>query len=455
MIPTTPQRLNWSQRLSYAAPAFALAAVGLPIFIYIPKFYTDVVGVNVSIFGVIFLAVRTFDAITDPLMGVISDRSRFRWGRRRPYIAYGSIPLGISIWMLYAPPHTLNEFGATIWLIVSVFLLFSAWTAVTVPYESLGLELSEDYDERTTILGIREALLFLGTLLAVASPPALAAIMGLEESQAGERDRYFWFATLYGPAVILTCWLCALKVRERSAPIRPTESITPQSAAHVLKNRPFRILLLSYTVSAFGSTLPATLLPYYVTYVLRSDKIPLYLLSYFVTGVVCLPVWVRLSNKLGKKTTWLIAMSVNTLPFSLVPLLRPGDEWGYGLIVVACGLAAAAVVAIPSSMQADVLDYDEMMTGQRREGQYMGLWSISKKLSAALGVGLALPTLDLVGYVPNVAQTPQVLFVLTLLYVAVPVVCNVIAIFLALPYPIDRKEHAEIRQTIQTRKNRS
>lgn len=356
--------------------------------------------------------------------------------------------------MLYAPPSHLGQFGATIWLIISVFLLFSAWTAVTVPYESLGLELSEEYDERTTILGIREALLFLGTLLAVASPPAIATLMGFADTHQGERDRYFWFAAVYGPAVIITCWTCAIFVRERTNPVRQVESITAKSAAHVLKNRPFRILLLSYTVSAFGSTLPATLLPYYVTYVLKSDKIPVYLLSYFVTGVVCLPFWVRLSNKLGKKTTWLFAMAVNTLPFSLVPLLRAGDELGYGLIVVACGLAAAAVVAIPSSMQADVLDYDEMMTGQRREGQYMGLWSISKKMSAVLGVGLALPILDSVGYVPNMPQSPQVLSVLTLLYVAVPVVCNVIAIFLALPYPIDRKEHAEIRQTIRNQRNR-
>ena len=173
---------------------------------------------------------------------------------------------------------------------------------------------------------------------------------------------------------------------------------------------------------------------------------------YFVTGVLFLPGWVGVSKKLGKKWTWIVSMGVNTGAFVGVFFLGPGDVWVYGILVFLSGIGLGATLAIPSAMQADVIDYDELLSGERREGHYIGLWSITKKLAAALGVGVALSILGSVGYTPNVEQSEEVLLTLRLLYALVPSVCNIVALLGALAYPISRKRHEDIRAAIAEKK---
>jgi GPH family glycoside/pentoside/hexuronide:cation symporter len=171
-----------------------------------------------------------------------------------------------------------------------------------------------------------------------------------------------------------------------------------------------------------------------------------------VTGILFLPAWVFLSQKIGKKYTWIASMAVNTGAFVGVFFLGPGDALIYGVLVVFSGIGFGATLAIPSAMQADVIDYDELLSRKRREGQYIGIWSIAKKLAAALGVGISLSLLGISGYSPNVAQSEQVLFSLRLLYSLVPSVCNFMALLIALAYPINSTRHAEIRSAIERRR---
>ena len=218
------------------------------------------------------------------------------------------------------------------------------------------------------------------------------------------------------------------------------------------QNRPFIILLISYIVAAFGSNLPATLILYYVEYVLQSKQADLFLLIYFVTGVLFLPGWIYMARKLEKKVTWLAAMAINTGAFTGVFFLGPGDVHIYGVLVFLSGIGFGATLAIPSAMQADVIDYDELLSGQRREGQYIGIWSIAKKLAAALGVGVALSVLGAVGYTPNVEQSEQVQFTLRVLYALVPSLCNIAAFVIALAYPVSRRIHKDILAAIGERR---
>jgi GPH family glycoside/pentoside/hexuronide:cation symporter len=211
-------------------------------------------------------------------------------------------------------------------------------------------------------------------------------------------------------------------------------------------------LLVSYVAAAFGNNLPATLILYYVQYVLGSEQADLFLLIYFVTGILFLPGWVLLARKLEKKVTWLAAMAINTGAFIGVFFLGPGDAPIYGVLVFLSGIGFGATIAIPSAMQADVIDYDELLSGKRREGLYVGVWSVTKKLAAALGVGAALTILGQVGYVPNTDQTQQVQFALRVLYALVPSLCNMAAFFIALSYPITRGVHREILAAIAERR---
>ena len=229
------------KKLAYAAPAFALAVVGIPIYVYLPKFYTDVVGIDIAALGTILASVRIFDAVTDPLMGYISDRTVSRFGRRRPYIAAGAVFVALFIYLLFNPPQGSPSFE-TFWFGICSYALFLVWTVVTVPYESLGPELTFDYDERNALFGLRDGLLIAGTLAAAASPAAVQYLFGLSPDAEGERVKFFWIAVIYAPLVIGSAWWCAWAIRERPSRKRSAAGIL-SGLRLVFRNRPFMILL--------------------------------------------------------------------------------------------------------------------------------------------------------------------------------------------------------------------
>jgi len=450
MASSDTHRLRLSVKLAYAAPAFALAVVGIPIYVYIPKFYTDVMGMDIALLGILLFSVRLFDAVTDPLIGGLSDKAETRFGRRRPFIAVGSFLVAGAMVMLFTPP-VMSPGMTAVWFGVSIYALFLFWTAVVVPYESLGPEITFDYDERTELFGLRDGFLIAGTLMAASSPALVRWIFGVPKTPSGEASVFFLLGILYAPLLIITCWWCIATIKELSPIQKQRLPGLLGSLRETLKNRPFLILLASYTVSAIGSSLPATLILYYVEYVLRSKMADFFLLLYFATGIVFLPLWVHLAKKIGKKSAWIISMTVNTGAFTGVFFLGPGDVTAYGVLVFLSGIGFGATLALPSAMQADVIDYDELLTGTRREGHYIGIWSISKKLAAAVGIGVGLSILGAVGYTPNVEQKESVLLTLRVLYAGVPSLCNALALVIALFYPISGKKHRDIRSAVERR----
>lgn len=446
------ERVRLGLRISYALPALALAVVGIPVYVYMPKFYTDVMGLSAASAGSVLLAVRLFDALSDPLCGWISDRTRTSLGRRRPYILFGAFPLAASLWGLFHPPAWSGD-PLRWWFSICVFAVFLFWTIVEVPYEALGPEITLDYDERTRLLGLRDGFVLAGILMAAAFPALLGAFLPLPETGEGERTTFRLMGALYAPFLVAACIVCATRVHERhplgSWPAAPLSF--RQNLKASLKNRPFVILLFAYTVSAFGSNLPATLILYYVQYVLGSAKADVYLMIYFVTGIVFLPAWIRLATAFGKKEAWMAAMAINTSAFAGVFFLGRGDEVLYAGLVFLSGMGFGGTVALPSAMQADVIDYHQWLTGERLEGFYIGVWSVAKKLAAAVGVGAALMLLGHAGYEPNVVQSEPVLVRLRLLYALVPSLCNAFAMAVAWAYPLDRKTHAALRRALSER----
>ncbi len=446
------QKVPFIMKVAYAAPAYALAVVGIPVYVYLPKFYTDVVGINVVLLGYILFSVRIFDAVTDPVIGYLSDRTKTRFGRRRPYIAIGSIFIAATMVMLFNPPRA-TPMVETVWFGISIYLLFLFWTVVTVPYESLGPEITFDYHERTSLFGIRDGFLIAGTLAAASAPALVQWLFGLAGDADGERSKFFLISIMYAPLLIGTAWWCVSMIKEKAQDARPHVNGIFAGLRQVTRNRPFLILLVAYTISAIGNNLPATLILFYVQYVLQSDLADFFLLLYFVTGIIFLPGWIYIARRTGKKAAWLTSMAINSGAFVGVFFLGPGDDLIYGVLVFLSGIGFGATLAIPSAIQADVIDYDELLTGERREGQYIGLWSISKKLAAAVGIGAGLSILGMAGYTPNVEQTQQVQLVLRTMYALVPSVCNLLGLMIALAYPIDDKIHQGIRQAIVRRRS--
>jgi GPH family glycoside/pentoside/hexuronide:cation symporter len=444
--------LSLRTRIAYGVPNFGLALVGVPILVYLPRFYSDVMGVSVAWLGVVFVAGRIIDAVTDPVMGVLSDRSRSARGRRRPWILWGCLPLALLTVALYVPPERLSDAATTVWASLVILGWFLAYTVVNVPYRALGPELSDDYDERTALFSIREGMLVLGTAVAAVGPGVIGLVLGLEDGQ-GERMRFAVYVAATTPILVITCLTCGLRVKERFA----GQAAAPTTLAGVVgqmrqafANRPFVILLSAFVVIALGSSLPVVLISYFLTYWLDAGPLlPLFLLIYFGVGMACLPGWVWLSRRRGKKITWLAAMAINTGFFAFVSLLGPGQALAYGILVAFSGIGGVAVLAMPYAMQADVIDHDELLTGERREGLYGGLWSIAEKTAAGVGLGVAMLALDVAGYRPNQEQTPQVLDVLRLIYIGVPCLCTTTGFLIALRYPLDRAAHQAIAAELE------
>jgi GPH family glycoside/pentoside/hexuronide:cation symporter len=444
-------KVSFWKKIAYAAPAYALAVIGIPVYVYIPKFYTDVVGINVILLGYILFSVRIFDAVTDPVIGYLSDRTTTRFGRRRPYIAVGSVFIAVMMFLLFNPPQATPAFE-TVWFGVFIYALFLFWTIVTVPYESLGPEITFDYQDRISLFGIRDGFLIAGTLAAASAPALIQWLFGFSGDAADERAKFFWISIVYAPLLIGTAWWCTLAIKELHPQPKKEVLGLLSGLRQVAHNRPFMVLLAAYTISAIGNNLPATLILFYVQYVLQSDLADFFLLLYFVSGIIFLPGWIFIAKRTGKKPAWLASMAINTGAFVGVFFLGPGDTIFYGILVFLSGIGFGATLAIPSAIQADVIDYDELLTGERREGQYIGLWSISKKLAAAIGIGAGLSMLGMAGYTPNVDQTPHVQLVLRILYALIPSLCNLLGLIIALAYPINEKIHTEIRQSIENRR---
>lgn len=438
-----PVRLSTS--IIYALPAFGLALMGVTFYVLLPKFYTDTVGISGTVLGVIILASRVWDGVLDPTLGYLSDRTQSRYGRRKPWMGLATIPLLVLFSALLYP----QLFGDSVLALGLVtFLFFVFWTAVAVPYQSLGAELSVSYTERTKVLAFRDGALVFGTLGAVIIPEILAGAGIIEP-----RNRFAALAGIYSVVLFATLALCLVYVPERRwrEDQRPTGPILLNLRA-IAKNKPFMILLIAYIIGGFGSQLPATLFLYYVQYVLESDRGPLFLLLYFGVGFLFLPMWVWLARRFGKKESWIAAMTVNAGSFVGVLFLGAGEIGWYTLIVVCSGIGFGGTLALPSSMQADVIDYGELQTGTRQEGQITGLWLVANKFSAALGAGLALPLIELSGYVPNAAQPEAVVSMLRWLYGGVPCLCYGLAIFVACYYPINAKSFERIRSELASRR---
>ena len=230
----------------------------------------------------------------------------------------------------------------------------------------------------------------------------------------------------------------------------PTTAILPSVAQQ--QQTVVEVATQAELIAAIGSNLPATLIPYYVDYVIGDPNVEQYLLLYFLTGVVLLPFWVRLAKRVGKKPAWLAAAALNSLTFAGVFFLGPGDSESYAILVIASGLGFGATLALPSAMQADVIDYEELRSGERKEGEIIGLWAVSKKLAAAFGVFLAFPILGAVGYVPNAAQPEAVVLTLKILYALVPSLFNLLGLWVAWHYPIDKAAHEKILEAVRARR---
>lgn len=431
----------------YALPAFALAMPTIPLYVYLPTFYAETLGLGLTATGAALLLARAIDVISDPLIGIASDRLRFRSGRRRPWVLLGAVIAGVGLIRLLDPAEGADATYLAIWSVV----LFLGWTLIAVPYSAWGAELSGDYAERARITGTREALTIAGVLAAGAAP-AIAA--GLGGSEADGLAAVGWLAVATGlPAILLLVW----RVPD-PLPGAASVSIPLRLAAleDLRANRPFVRLLSGWFINGLANGLPSVLFPLYVQYGLEAGATMrgVLIMSYFLAGIGAIPLWVWLSRRFGKHRAWCFAMILACAAFIWVPVLGPGDTAAFFVICLVTGMALGADMALPPAMQADVIDLDTFRTGQERAGLFFALWSMSTKLALAASVGVAFPALAAFGFTVGADNTAAALLALAVIYALVPTVLKIIAIGIIWNHPIDQRRQSIIRRRLASRARR-
>ncbi len=436
------RRVTLFQTFLYGLPGLPLAAASIPLVIYLPTYYARELAIDLTLLGQLLLLARLWDVVSDPVIGLLTDHTRSRFGRRRPWLVAGTPVVLLGLWHLFVPSAGTGPGGLFLWAIV----LYMGWTMVTLPHQSWGAELSSDYNTRTRISGFREGAQIAGIVLACALP--LVTQQGIESLSGSALRGLAWFVVIALPVTVL---LAIAFIPD--PPETTVQKVDWREGWRALRdNKPFRRLLLAYLINGVANGLPATLFLLFVGEVLLiPERTPILLLVYFMSGVVAVPAWVALSARIGKHRAWSGSMLWNCLIFLAVPFLGPGDFWPYMLVCVLSGLSLGADLALPAAMQADVVDVDRAATGAQRTGLYFALWAMGTKLALALAVGIAFPALGAMGFVAQSGgNTPQVLFALSAFYGLVPIAFKLLATALVWNFPLDAGAQAELRRKVET-----
>jgi len=429
-------RLRKSQLWLYGLPGLPLAALGLPLYIYLPTFYATEIGLGLALVGGLLLLARVTDVLSDPFIGWLSDHLPFK--RPRKWLMLLGAPLlMLAISALFMPP---DDAGGG-WLFGWSLVVYLAWTMITLAYSAWGAELSDDYDYRSHITASREGFILLGTLLAAGLPLAF----GLASTQTGEILHLL--AVFLLVLLPISLFLSLSLVPEY--PRREKALAILQGMQLLRQNQAFMRLIAAYLLNGLANGLPATLFLLFVTHVLQvPDLFGVLLGLYFVFGILGLPLGVWLSQRLNKHKVWSLSMLWACLIFMWVPFLGVGDFWPFLIICCLSGLSLGIDMALPAAIQADVIDLDSSQGGGQRSGLFFGLWGMTSKLALALAVGLSFPVLALGGFQGEEIAAGNTLL-LALLYGGLPIPFKLAAARMMWHFSLDRQTHRQLREQLK------
>ena len=450
------RKVTLGTTIAYGMPGLGAGYMYLLMSLYVMKFSTDVLLIAPAVMGVIFSISRIWDAVSDPIAGYLSDRTTFKFGRRRTWMLISFIPISFGFLAVFSPPESIQGQSLDLWMMIAILSFYSAITLLNVPHMALGAELSEDYHERTRLFGVRHIGFTLGSILALVS---MSFLISEENNPDGDVRQLAGSLAFYAiGAMSLMIFFAVSKLKENPEFQNRVNKNPFKAFRDVWINPHAKILIIVLFIENLGGAVIGVLTLYVTQYIVEAPAwAPLIIFAYMLPSALSVPLWIPLSRRFGKIRLWVFSLAFTGISFGGIFIIPFLDSITDRLIVMFIGaalggMAAGCGGAIGPSVKGDVIDYDEYLTGERKEGSYFA--ALNFVFKSATGIMLLVTgfVLQFSGFIPNQPQTMEVKIALISLYGLVPLVFYSLGAYLLYKkFKFGEKEHAAIKQQIQER----
>jgi GPH family glycoside/pentoside/hexuronide:cation symporter len=443
-------RLSRRTKLVYGVGDTGFSLTSTILGAYFAIFMTDVVGITPGVAAAAIFIGRSWDYINDPLFGHISDRTRTRWGRRRPFLLFGALPFALTFTMLWWRPPWENVFALAVYYALAYILYEASATLIYMPYFALTPELTSDYDERTALTTYRMFFSILGSLLAFTIPLAIVGSFTPENA-----PRVLTMGLVFGITAALPLFLVFFGTRERQEYMEQKQPSLRQSLWAARQNRPFVLGLIIFLFTWVSVEIVQAMLLFFIKYVVRREpQNDLIMGAIFVTAILALPIWEWTSRRWSKR--WAYVAGIAFWAVVQLVLITVNPSTSLTLILFLCvlaGIGVAAAHVLPWSIIPDAVEWGEWQTGERHEGIFYSLVTLTRKVTTSIAIPLALLLLEFTGYVPNAPQQPaNALWGIRIAIGPIPAALLCIGILFAFRYPLTREQYAQVAQELESRR---
>lgn len=427
-------------KLGFGAGEFSSSIFFTITSFWLMNFLTDEVRLSAAIAGTALLVGKIWDAVIDPFIGYLSDRTRSRWGRRRPYLLFFAIPFGAAFVLMFRNPEIASQNGKFIWAMLTYVFFCTVYSFTNIPYNALLPEMTTDYNERTNISGYKQTFAVIGTLLGAGAAMPIMAIFG------GGSPGFIGMSAIFGFLAAVSLLVTFFSVREPEVIETSEKNSVLAALKDVISNKPYMLLLFTWFANSTAVAVMQTMLIYYYKYLIQDeDSVTLAMITLLVVTMITIPLWVWLAKKAGKKQAYIGGMTLTLA--AVLTFAFAADKLGNIpalLLMALAGVGFASHYVAPWAMVPDSLEFGFSISGRRNEGVYYSIWTFVIALGGALAGFLVGQGLDLFGYVPNVLQTAESILGIRLLIGVLPGIFILAANIVLGFYPLNKERYEQV-----------